>query len=46
VDIPDRELIERIDEDLREILKTHRPEPLSTTVRGEIREILAKFEDT
>jgi trimethylamine--corrinoid protein Co-methyltransferase len=43
-DIPDRDLIERIDVDLREILATHRPEPLPTTVQRELREILAKFE--
>jgi trimethylamine:corrinoid methyltransferase-like protein len=41
---PDPDLIERIDDDLREILATHRPEPLPTTVQGEIREILAKYE--
>ena len=44
VDIPDRELIERIDDDLREILDTHRPEPLPSKVQREIHEILAKFE--
>jgi trimethylamine:corrinoid methyltransferase-like protein len=44
-DIPDRELIERIDEDLREILKTHRPEPLPEPMQKEIREILGRFED-
>jgi trimethylamine:corrinoid methyltransferase-like protein len=43
-DIPDRELIERIDDDLREILATHRPEPLPATVQREIREILGRFE--
>jgi trimethylamine:corrinoid methyltransferase-like protein len=42
--IPDRELIERIDDDLREILATHRPEPLAEPVRKEIREILGRFE--
>ena len=42
--IPDRELIERIDDDLREILATHRPEPLSEPVRKEIRAILGRFE--
>jgi len=42
--IPDRELIERIDDDLREILATHRPEPLAEPVRKEIRAILGKFE--
>jgi len=44
-DIPDRDLIERIDADLREILATHRPEPLPAAVQKELREIWAKFED-
>jgi trimethylamine:corrinoid methyltransferase-like protein len=44
VEIPDRDLIERIDVDLREILETHRPEPLPTTLQRELHEILAKFE--
>ena len=43
-DIPDRDLIERIDEDLREILETHRPEPLPTAMQREIRGILEEFE--
>jgi trimethylamine:corrinoid methyltransferase-like protein len=42
--IPDPDLIERIDDDLREILATHRPEPLPTAVQREIREILGRFE--
>jgi trimethylamine:corrinoid methyltransferase-like protein len=42
--IPDRELIERIDEDLRGILATHRPEPLADPLRKEIRGILERFE--
>jgi len=42
--IPDRDLIERIDVDLREILAKHRPEPLRESVRKEIRAILARFE--
>jgi trimethylamine:corrinoid methyltransferase-like protein len=42
--IPDQELIERIDADLREILTTHRPEPLPEPVRKEIRAILGRFE--
>jgi trimethylamine:corrinoid methyltransferase-like protein len=42
--IPDRDLIERIDEDLRGILATHRPEPLPEPVRKEIRGILGRFE--
>ena len=41
---PDPDLIERIDDDLREILATHRPEPLPATVQKEIREILGRFE--
>jgi trimethylamine:corrinoid methyltransferase-like protein len=43
--IPDRDLIERIDEDLHEIVATHRPEPLAEPVRKEIREIHGKYED-
>jgi len=43
--IPDQELIERIDDDLREILATHRPEPLPEPTRKEIRAILERFED-
>ncbi len=43
-EIPDRELIERIDVDLREILETHRPEPLPTATQREIRAMLEKFE--
>jgi trimethylamine:corrinoid methyltransferase-like protein len=42
--VPDRELFERIDADLREILTTHRPEPLPEPVRKEIRAILERFE--
>ncbi len=44
--IPDQELIERIDDDLREILATHRPEPLPEPARKEIRAILERFEGT
>jgi len=44
--IPDRDLFERIDADLREILaKQHRPEPLSEPLRKELREILGRFEN-
>jgi trimethylamine--corrinoid protein Co-methyltransferase len=42
--LADRELVERIDEDLREILATHRPEPLREPLQREIRDILARFE--
>jgi len=42
--IPDRELIDRIDEDLREILATHQPEPLAAPILKEIREIHGRFE--
>jgi trimethylamine:corrinoid methyltransferase-like protein len=42
--IPDQELIERIDDDLRGILATHHPEPLPDPVRKEIRGILERFE--
>jgi trimethylamine:corrinoid methyltransferase-like protein len=42
--IPDRELFERIDGDLRGVLATPRPEPLPEPVRKEIRAILGRFE--
>ena len=42
--IPDQDLVERIDDDLREILATHQPEPLPTVMQKEIREMLGKFE--
>ncbi len=42
--IPDKDLIERIDVDLREILASHRPEPMPEPVRKEIRALLGKFE--
>jgi trimethylamine:corrinoid methyltransferase-like protein len=42
--IPDQELIQRIDDDLRGILATHHPEPLPDPVRKEIRGILERFE--
>ncbi|MBW2543172.1 MAG: hypothetical protein JRF15_13895 [Deltaproteobacteria bacterium] len=42
--IVDRELIERIDEDPREILATHRSEPLREPVRKEIRAVFERFE--
>jgi len=34
--LPDRDLFERIDEDLREILNTHHPEPLPDSIREAI----------
>ena len=43
-DTPYPELIERIDKDLRKILESHRPEPLSPVMQKEIREILGRFE--
>jgi trimethylamine--corrinoid protein Co-methyltransferase len=42
--VPDRELFERIDADLREILAVHRPEPMPEPVRKEIRAILERHE--
>jgi trimethylamine--corrinoid protein Co-methyltransferase len=42
--IPDQDLIERIDDDLRVILATHRPEPLPEPARKEVRAILERFE--
>ncbi len=43
-DLPDRDLIERIDDDLREILQNHRPEPLPDPVLKKMRAIQAAFE--
>jgi len=43
-DTPYPELFERIDKDLRKILESHRPEPLSPVMQKEIREILGRFE--
>jgi trimethylamine:corrinoid methyltransferase-like protein len=42
--VPDRDLVERIDADLREILASHQPEPMPEPVRKEIRAILDRFE--
>jgi len=42
--VPDRDLLERVDADLREILASHRPEPLAAPVQKEIRETLDRFE--
>jgi trimethylamine--corrinoid protein Co-methyltransferase len=41
---PYPDLIERIDDDLREILETHHPAPLSPVMQKEIREILGRFD--
>ena len=41
---PAPDLIERIDDDLREILETHRPAPMSPVMQKEIREILGRFD--
>ncbi len=43
-DLPDRDLIERIDDDLREILQNHRLEPLPDPVLEKMRAIQAAFE--
>jgi trimethylamine:corrinoid methyltransferase-like protein len=42
--LPDKDLFERIDDDLREILANHQPEPLPEAIRAKIRSILGKFE--
>jgi len=42
--LPEADVQKIIDDDLREILATHRPEPLSEPVRKEIRAILGRFE--
>jgi hypothetical protein len=41
--LPDLELHARIDADLRRILATHRVEPLTDGVRGELDAIRARF---
>jgi hypothetical protein len=43
--LPDEDLIERIDEDLREILAEHQPEPLPDPIREKVHAIHGKFED-
>ena len=40
---PDRDLLERIDNDLRQILKNHRPNALDNDVLQEIRAIQERF---
>jgi len=42
--LPDKDLIERIDEDLREILAGHQPEPFPAPIREQVRAIHGKFE--
>jgi trimethylamine:corrinoid methyltransferase-like protein len=42
--VPHKDLIERIDEDLREILATHRPEAMPEPLQKEIGAIQEKFE--
>ncbi|MCP4089639.1 MAG: hypothetical protein GY746_07580, partial [Gammaproteobacteria bacterium] len=44
--IPDKELTERIDDDLREILANHQPAPLPDPIREKIYAILEKHEDS
>ena len=41
-DVPEPDLIDRIDQDLRHILATHRPEPLPEPARRTIESILAR----
>jgi trimethylamine--corrinoid protein Co-methyltransferase len=43
--LPDEDLIERIDEDLRVILAEHQPEPLPDPIRKKVHAIHGKFED-
>lgn len=42
--LPDVDLFERIDQDLREILADHCPEPLPESIREEVRSIQRSFE--
>jgi trimethylamine:corrinoid methyltransferase-like protein len=41
--LPDCDLFERVDADLREILANHRPEPLAESIRSEIASIQRSF---
>jgi trimethylamine--corrinoid protein Co-methyltransferase len=41
--LPDEDLFERIDHELQEILRNHRPEPLSEALQNEMRSIREKF---
>jgi trimethylamine--corrinoid protein Co-methyltransferase len=42
--VPDRDLIERIDDDLRKILANHRPEALPEPIQKKLHAILERFE--
>ncbi len=42
--VPDKDLIERIDDDLREILANYRPAPMPDPIRERIYAILGEFE--
>ncbi|MBW1844378.1 MAG: trimethylamine methyltransferase family protein [Deltaproteobacteria bacterium] len=44
--LPDLDLFERIDADLREILADHQPEPLSESIRSEIASIQRSFAES
>ncbi len=44
--LPDLDLFERIDAELREILADHRPEPLSESIRSEIASIQRSFAES
>ncbi|MBT4518990.1 MAG: hypothetical protein HOC23_03205 [Halieaceae bacterium] len=44
--LPDVDLFERIDADLREILINHRPEPLQESIREELQSIQRSFESS
>jgi trimethylamine:corrinoid methyltransferase-like protein len=42
--LPDKDLFRRIDDDLREILANHQPEPMPEAIRKQLGAILDKFE--
>jgi trimethylamine:corrinoid methyltransferase-like protein len=42
--LPDKDLFQRIDDDLREILVSHHPEPMPEAIRRQLGTILDKFE--
>jgi trimethylamine:corrinoid methyltransferase-like protein len=44
--LPDEDLFERIDHELREILRNHRPDPLPEATLDEMRSVQARFRQT
>ena len=44
--IPEKNMMERIDDDLREIFASHQPDPISDSIREKLHAILGKYETT